>query len=139
MRTPQRGVSPEGNTVSDDIRTTEVRLPSGHEEDLYNASPRLPKPVPTNGNGNTDHYHQNGTASSVPLSDGKENQKVKGIATQFPKTYFDPRVPEEKIPTYTQNQLSTQEDEPIATMSATSYPGQEWNPYAGAGWDEADD
>jgi hypothetical protein len=33
------------------------------------------------------------------------------------------------------SEVEIDENEP-PSMSATSYPGQEWNPYAAGGWDE---
>jgi hypothetical protein len=67
------------------IQTT--TLQRGHSPDLYNASPRLPKP------------------------DKAQEEKI----------YYNP------------DRLGPEPDEEHepAAMSATSYPGQEWNPYAG--------
>jgi len=79
--------------------------------DLYNASPQLPK-----------------TANDLSLGQGNggmdEMEKARKVAI----------AQEEKI-FYDKDRLGTGEDvdEEVgpAAMSATSYPGQEWNPYAG--------
>ena len=156
MRTPPaRGLSPETITGPDKIRSTEVHVPSqnhGHEEDLYNASPRLQQILPSSSASNTNangHAFSSSSSSSCSSSQQnespkshfdigvpdpeKENQKAKGVQMQKPV------YPEEKIPYGSQSHLGlpNEEDEEAgpASMSATSYPGQEWNPYAG-GWND---
>jgi hypothetical protein len=133
---PERGVSPEGGR--DDIRRTEINMPTRptSSEDLYNASPRLPNPTPISG-ANANGYHVNSKRSNSHLgvdtnTNGKGDQKISSGAAVS-------RAQEEKIP-YHENGLHVpEEDTEPATMSATSYPGQEWNPYIAGGWDDGFD
>ncbi|KAE8445436.1 hypothetical protein EG329_013449 [Mollisiaceae sp. DMI_Dod_QoI] len=152
-------------THLNDIRTTElVTRPS--REDLYNASPRLPKPghllpkeltmnyAPTNGNGN---------ANIAPASRanvqalGKENMNVGRSVSAIVKptepimqpdghimrAASSSQAQEEKI-LYQEGvagraELPVVSDDGPAEMSATSYPGQEWNPYGAGAWDDGFD
>lgn len=106
------------------IKTT--ILNRGPSPDLYDASPRLPK---SNGNSNSER-----SRSQLGVGDGSigkknerelEKQRVLNKAQEEKIFYGDPLHPD------------TEEDiEP--SMSATSYPGQEWNPYMGV-YDEGYD
>lgn len=138
---PERGVSPEMTPHANDIRRTEVRVPPRptSQEDLYNASPRLPKPArpltnnSTNGNGS----HSNGSVvKNGAIGGGNENHKfapgvVMGAGGRVSQ--------EEKIPYGPGGGLAPEEEAEPAAMSATSYPGQEWNPYMAGGWDDGYD
>jgi hypothetical protein len=137
------------------IRTTQVmRDPS---PDLYNASPRLPptnQGFPSNPNHNPNHRNSsnlgngNGNGHASPstqntegagASSGKvndfmakrraeiEEQKKKAAEE---KIYYDAETGEEG---------HHDEGEPEGVMmSATSYPGQEWNPYLAGGYEDFD-
>jgi len=98
----------------DPIQTT--TLNRGPSPDLYNASPRLPPAPAINTSNNASAHSQNGGI------DLKENKKLQELAS----------AREEKI-YYDRDRLGFEEEEDTgpAAMSATSYPGQEWNPYAG--------
>ncbi|PVH78521.1 hypothetical protein DL98DRAFT_590265 [Cadophora sp. DSE1049] len=157
-----RGVSPSPTPPSpmdeerggEGLRRTEVEIaPRASMEDLYNASPRLPRSgggfVESTGNGNGQAYPN---ANGRPI--GKENSRLdiprdvsrerayQGIGNGHAGT----KHPEEKI--YYDNSrphLGFGQDGPAeledheTSMSATSYPGQEWNPYAMGAWDDGPD
>jgi hypothetical protein len=113
---PQRSPSPPKHERGlDAIQTTNVNR--GLSPDLYNASPRLPKATGPSG-------YENGQSVG-----GIENQ---GFQRQQQRRVTNPQ--EEKI-FYDKDRLGADEEEDEepgpAAMSATSYPGQEWNPYAG--------
>lgn len=144
---PERGVSPEMAPHASDIRRTEVRLPPRptSQEDLYNASPRLPKPArpltnsSTNGNGshsNGTNYSNGSVVKNGALGNESENHKfAPGMAMGAGGRVSQ----EEKIPYGPSGALAPEEEAEPATMSATSYPGQEWNPYMAGGWDDGYD
>jgi hypothetical protein len=118
---PARSPTPtkQSQRGHDTIQTT--TLNRGPSPDLYNASPQLPKPVSDLGaNG-----HNVGSKQSVEA----ERERARQMAS----------AQEEKI-YYNKDRLgppSDDDEEPgPASMSATSYPGQEWNPYAGVYEDE---
>ncbi|KAG4443857.1 hypothetical protein IFR05_000623 [Cadophora sp. M221] len=159
-----RGVSPSPTPPSpmegDEVRRTDVEIPPrASMEDLYNASPRLPRsgggfaePI-GNGNGNG---HGNGHADVNARPNGKENTRL-----DIPREVSRERGyqgnrngnggvkhPEEKIyydGAYRGQAQGVGQDGPAeledheTSMSATSYPGQEWNPYAMGAWDDGVD
>ncbi|KAH8588597.1 hypothetical protein B0O99DRAFT_356161 [Bisporella sp. PMI_857] len=108
----QRSGSPQRDVRRQpNIQTT--TLIRNHSPDLYNASPRLPK--------------LHGNPAPGPHS-SKENQRAAAISS----------AQEEKIVADDGHLGLDDNDNEPATMSATSYPGQEWNPYAGVYMEEYD-
>jgi len=161
--TPEREVSPEPTPriggSGGAIKTTElhIRPHSGSGEDLYNASPRIPKavqfPSPSRAQGQGRESSNLGTnengqvkrvasESASGRADGKEND-----ASMVDRRGGSERgrrlrsAQEEKILVGEHGEeIEAEIDENEAlSMSATSYPGQEWNPYAAGGWDEGYD
>ena len=88
-------------------------LNRGPSPDLYNASPRLPKP-------DTD-------AEREQAMQAREAEKKKAMTM----------AQEEKIYYNKDGELEDDGEVPEPVMSATSFPGQEWNPYQGV-YDEYD-
>jgi hypothetical protein len=156
---PERMVSPElepdygriderdisrDTLQSTPIKTTQVMR--GPSPDLYDASPRLP------------------ITQTLTTSSPKPSPKVSPIQTLFPPS--KPAAPirmvtpepntltpgshgirrsttpasEEKIFVGHEDRgiVHEMDADPTPSMSATSYPGQEWNPYSG-GWDDGAD
>jgi len=152
--TPEREVSPEPTPRGDQIKTTDlhIRPSSGSGEDLYNASPRMPKtvqfPSPSRAgqeyeNSNFRHS-ENGQIKRVvsESASGRAGGKVnEGLLDRRGGSERGRRLrsaQEEKIligENGEEIEVEIDENEP-PSMSATSYPGQEWNPYAAGGWDE---
>lgn len=162
--TPDRNVSPElryqtidhedsQSRHGDDIRTTEVMVKRSRE-DLYNASPRLPKPgymlpreltmssTPANSSGNanmaqykSNHLQPNGKenvtvnrsySAAVPPTESKFQP-----LSQVTRAASSSQAQEEKM-TY-HDGIAGRAELPVATdddgppeMSAVSYPGMEW-------------
>jgi hypothetical protein len=147
------------------MRTTIIEAPRRQSLDLYDASP-LMKPGVSNhrrhNSGNLTPKLTIQTSSSptldsihsqAPLSQlGSNNvtsssSRTKSLA-ELEGTKADgfnmriPQAQEEKI--FYDAQSGSRglsrglEDDQVA-MSATSYPGQEWNPYGAGGWEEDDD
>jgi len=154
-RRDERGTSREkristsgaSTAVGEPLKTTvlEHQRPAA-EDDLYDASPRLPKTVdpPTpifNSNGNASHPVSPTTRNSAGPSKlnpahaqiGKENENENAaeLDNTDQERYREAR--EEKI-FYDGGVQDEGEVQP--SMSATSYPGQEWNPYAGVGFED---
>ncbi|PMD46847.1 hypothetical protein L207DRAFT_562081 [Hyaloscypha variabilis F] len=136
--------------------TLEVKNPNGSGEDLYSASPRLPKVerFPSDASKDTDRAatSSKGVAlDSIDTSDGlglrgaeEETQPVtsglgRGQGSTIRREVLR-QAQGEKIPVDEEGQeidVPVDENAP-PSMSATSYPGQEWNPYAAGGWEEYD-
>lgn len=140
-----------GRMLGDGERIRTTQLNRGPSPDLYSASPRLP---PTNqgfnAQENSNHSNSNlgtsnGNGHASPSTQygqgtpsGKENdpasrrlaelQQQKRKA-QEEKIYYDAETGEEGH--------HDEEGEGVA-MSATSYPGQEWNPYLAGGYEDFD-
>lgn len=104
--------------------------------DLYSASPRLAKPTPPSNSDNegvgkddkeVDEEAKNGSRSSGQLAELDDPESHMLRRARGPG--------EEKIPA--EGLLDVEDHEPV-TMSATSYPGQEWNPYAAGGYEDFD-
>lgn len=151
-RRHQRGTSREarGSEAGTIVQTVlETPAVSDHD-DIYDASPRLPKLVtaptvrakpppvsptraagagPGPGPSNLGNGKENGSGSGRPV--GKENEHTAELDNTDQERYRVAR--EEKI--FYDGGVS-EETEPTATMSATSYPGQEWNPYSGVAVDD---
>ncbi|KAH7317898.1 hypothetical protein BKA65DRAFT_109754 [Rhexocercosporidium sp. MPI-PUGE-AT-0058] len=159
-----RGVSPSPTPPSpmdgDEVRRTDVQIPPrASMEDLYNASPRLPR----SGSGFAEsesrfneYGNSNGHADANGRPSGKENSRL-----DIPREVSRERQyqgngngnggakhPEEKIyydSAYRGQARGVGQDGPAeledheTSMSATSYPGQEWNPYAMGAWDDGVD
>ncbi|KAE9362632.1 hypothetical protein N431DRAFT_391583 [Stipitochalara longipes BDJ] len=168
-----REVSPEPSerAEGDEIKTTQlhVRNPSG--EDLYNASPRLPKVdrFPSDASKATDRAasvkqgeetarspvatSKRVALDSINTSDGlgiqhqAEEEPTQPVASGLGRGQGSTirrevlrQAQGEKIPVDEEGQeidVPVDENAP-PNMSATSYPGQEWNPYAAGGWEEYD-
>jgi len=104
QRIPSPRLTPE-------IQTTTLKR--GPSPDLYDASPRLPKPV-------TDAEREKAVQS-------REQEKKKAMAmAQEEKIFYDK-----------DGEAEDDGEVPEPVMSATSFPGQEWNPYQGV-YDEFD-
>jgi hypothetical protein len=92
------------------------------EEDIYSASPRNSVTPPGNDPGASENPHQ--SPEKIPVDEGRGSQSGRRRTSQEEKILVEegmvrPRSAEEEIP----------------SMSATSYPGQEWHPY-GNGYEE---
>jgi hypothetical protein len=148
--TPERSMSPEVNSGSvvelrDDIRRTEVNMPirPSSSEDLYSASPRLPPPNPKDALNDTNVNYEDGNGNPNLIKTNAnisqdENHKFGNLQPGILKF----QQPEEKIPFQSESEMgmdTTEDDHEPATMSATSYPGQEWNPYIAGGWEDGFD
>lgn len=142
--TPEREVSPEPIPRRDQIKTTElhIRPPSGSGEDLYNASPRIPKTVQfpsssragqgyensnlgNNGNGQVKRVV---SESASGRAGGKENEGLLDRRGGSERGRRLRSAQEEKIligDNGEEIEVEIDENEP-PSMSATSYPGQEW-------------
>jgi hypothetical protein len=138
---------------SDSIKTTTLdRRPNS---DLYDASPRLPKELKFGNSAGSkiskdvNPIEAKSSESASGTIVGKENKKPPGSA-ELETTEPDPHLlrrnrssQEEKIFYEGGDRLGigsreVEEEHEPAAMSATSYPGQEWNPYAG-GYDDGFD
>ena len=144
-----------GQMLGDRGRIRTTQLSRGPSPDLYNASPRLP---PTNqgfdgqqrsnhrnsnlgnSNGNSNgNVHASPSSQHVqgPPSSAENDPARKRLAelerqkrkAQEEKIYYDAETGEEGH--------HEEEAEGVA-MSATSYPGQEWNPYLAGGYEDFD-
>ena len=149
--TPERRESPSPQPRPQDQRTN-VHIPNqghgpgikttilnrGPSPDLYDASPRLPKPI-NHGNGNL------GPSKGSQLSIGgggvgraKENERFvnrdananRMAEQELERQRVLNQAREEKI-FYGDGGVNLNEEDNEPSMSATSYPGQEWNPYMG--------
>lgn len=132
---PESGQESNNKTLNGEGQHVAIPEPRP-SPDLYNASPRLPK---------LTHHVDNGSGSV-----GKDDKEVHEDAlgnnsSSHPAELDDPEshmlrrargTQEEKIPAE-EDMLGVEDHEPV-TMSATSYPGQEWNPYAGGVYEEFD-
>ncbi|CZT11042.1 uncharacterized protein RCO7_10179 [Rhynchosporium graminicola] len=149
-----RGLSPsptppspmEGDDGQGRIRKTVVNRASTEDMDLYNASPRDNRRY-------EDGYPPNTNARSTaqvnsqlyqPGSQEHEHQErqrpdERGMATgkgyTEEKIYYKGGVAGEMGQENGPAELEDHE----TSMSATSYPGQEWNPYAAGSWDDGVD
>ncbi|KAH9214258.1 hypothetical protein DL95DRAFT_446591 [Leptodontidium sp. 2 PMI_412] len=159
-----RGVSPSPTPPSpmegDEVRRTDVEIPPrASMEDLYNASPRLPRSSEgfaefvSHGNGNANGQG-NGHADVNARPNGKENSRLDVPREVSRERSYQgngnggAKHPEEKIyydGAYRGQATGVDQDGPAeledheTSMSATSYPGQEWNPYAMGAWDDGVD
>ncbi|TAQ87313.1 hypothetical protein B7494_g4365 [Chlorociboria aeruginascens] len=146
------------NRDPDRIKTTVLKLPEQglqeEKEDLYDASPRIsPSQTQTK-----THPSQSQPQSSIPQPSSStasgESTQSKNL-TEDLKTVKEvrrntkeretlngahkevrPRDPEEKIFYDRERGEDAAAEEEEVMMVATSYPGQEWNPYAGGGWED---
>jgi hypothetical protein len=137
MGTPERRISPEpvrqglsaparGN--SGQIKTTELSLPnqmdSAHSDDLYSASPRLPKDSqfpkqqPQQSSSSLSPQSASAGGSRNGTLNGGNNVRVK-------ENLKNGGLSDEKIHVQGGHIDEGREDEE-PSMSATSYPGQEW-------------
>ena len=133
------GSRESSNKASLDREVMHIPIPEPKPSpDLYNASPRLPKSATSPNND-----------SSISISkDDKEVIEEEAArrgsrSSAHPAELDDPESEmlkrargkgEEKIPAQ-ENLLDVEDHEPVM-MSATSYPGQEWNPYAGGVYED---
>ncbi|KAL2065252.1 hypothetical protein VTL71DRAFT_2921 [Oculimacula yallundae] len=128
------------------IRKTVVNQPSVEDLDLYDASPRLPPGhrqshqfEAATGNG---HAGPTQTHMHYPNQGANQYQDGNGYTPER-EGERQHRYPEEKI--FYEGGGVGQENGPAeledheTSMSATSYPGQEWNPYAMGAWDDGPD
>lgn len=150
-RRNERGTSRENGRSAggDNLKTTTIeRGPS--PDDLYDASPLLPKhqtllskvepkisPIQTDF-ATGSRSEQAERVQPLLVGNKKENTKPANTQSESRQSKQIP-VPEEKI-YYDSNAHARaggeegffeMDAEPTVIMSATSYPGQEWNPYAG--------
>lgn len=144
-RRDERGTSREKRISSgagEPVKTTVLEHRPVIEDDLYDASPRLPKTVnpPTssfNSNGNAhpaSPTNGNGAGpSKLNPAQGKENENEHAAELDNTDQERYRAAREEKI-FYDGGVQDEGEVQP--SMSATSYPGQEWNPYAGVGFED---
>lgn len=153
-RRNERGTSRENGVGRDNVKTTVLeRAPS--PDDLYDASPLLPKsqtlltkaspkpsPIQTNF-ATSSHSSQiqevqrpaehtitsNTQTENTHLAPGNHQQNKQSPAPEE-KIYYDANA---HARAGGEEGYFEMDAEPTVTMSATSYPGQEWNPYAGVG------
>jgi hypothetical protein len=139
-RKDERGTSREKGTGGADTTKKTVlehNPPVLDNDDIYDASPRLPNIASAstsrfNTSNPTSPVSPTGAGpSKVGNAKGKENDHTAELDNTDQKRYRAAR--EEKI---VYDGGVSEETEPTATMSATSYPGQEWNPYAGVGFED---
>ncbi|CAG8978311.1 hypothetical protein HYALB_00005897 [Hymenoscyphus albidus] len=137
-RSGERGILREHGT-GDNIPTTTLNH-NPIPDDLYDASPPLPnqgltllsrttpKPSPIQTSfDNTQIHPQNAPISNTHLA---PNDHLQNKQTSFPeeKIHYNSHSHSR---TGSETRYHEMDAEPTVTMSATSYPGQEWNPYAG--------
>lgn len=132
--TPERAVSPEvqDRTPEPKTQTTVLDVNKNASDDLYDASPRLPK-----GTTFTSSNIGNGSASHHSSENGHAVGRVGGKENALPQQQHI-QIPEEKILADEHGGMGEvhELEDSTTAMSATSYPGQEWNPYGAGAWED---
>jgi len=121
----RQGLSPppaRGN--SGHIKTTELSLPNNqidgaHNDDLYSASPRLPK------ESQFPKQQPQSSSSLSPASASRNGISNGGSNLRVKESLKNGGLSDEKIHVQGGHTDEGREDEELS-MSATSYPGQEW-------------
>lgn len=95
------------------------------EEDVYSASPR--NSVTPQGNDPAASEKTQQSPEKIPVDEGRRSQSRRRRTSQ-----------EEKILVEEGMRRPGSAEEEIPSMSATSYPGQEWHPYGNGGYEDWD-
>ena len=135
---PEMGVAVKDDTMSKDVIQEEPKPKQEEEENLYEATPQL-KAAQTSGSRDTSDVSGETGAVATDTKATEESETVKsktGDKPDEPSGSFAMELEDTADARMRTMRLDSQEEKifydpegDVPKMSATSYPGQEWNPY----------
>lgn len=153
VSSPSQPISPQVHQHDEAIATAPDNKSGAsflqRDEDIYDVTPPLPKSQPYDPNGilapdtNAKQTSSHAPLLAVGAAGGLEAEAAGSSLNDHSGVEAVQHAPEEKIWVGASNMyghnggfIAEMDADPTPMMSATSYPGMEWNPYGEGAWDD---